>query len=77
VVRQAVGNWPVVAELSDANAMTPQATLSKFDEVIVQARISPSGNAIPQSGDWFGPTQVIKLQPGMQAVTLQISGRMP
>jgi cytochrome c-type biogenesis protein CcmH len=77
VVRQPVGQWPVQAQLSDANAMTPMATLSKFAEVIVQARISPTGNAVPQSGDWVGPTQVIKLQPGQQAVALEITSRMP
>ncbi|HVL01432.1 MAG TPA: c-type cytochrome biogenesis protein CcmI [Dongiaceae bacterium] len=77
VVKQPVGNWPVIAELSDANAMTPMATLSKFPEVIVQARISATGNAIPQSGDWIGPTQVVKLAGGKQDVSLQITGRMP
>ncbi len=77
VVRQPVGNWPVTAQLSDANAMTPMATLSKFPEVIVQARVSPTGNAIPQSGDWIGPTQVVKLQGGEQAVAMEISSRMP
>ena len=77
VVRQPVGSWPVQTQLSDANAMTPMATLSKFTDVVVQARISSSGNAIPQSGDWIGPTQVLKLQPGEQAVALEISSRMP
>lgn len=77
VFRQPVGEWPVLAQLSDANAMTPMATLSKFDEVIVQARISPTGNAIPQSGDWIGPTRVLKLQPGEQAVAVEITSRMP
>lgn len=77
VVRQPVGNWPVETQLSDANAMTPMATLSKFNEVVVQARISSTGNAIPQSGDWIGPTQVLKLQPGEQSVALVISSRMP
>lgn len=77
VVRQPVGQWPVQAQLSDANAMTPMATLSKFDEVIVQARISPTGNAVPQSGDWVGPSQVVKLRPGQQAVALEIASRMP
>lgn len=77
VVRQPVGQWPAQTRLSDENAMTPMATLSKFDEVIVQARISSTGNAVPQSGDWVGPTQVIKLQPGQQAVALEITSRMP
>lgn len=77
VVRQTVGEWPVKVQLSDANAMTPMATLSKFEEVIVQARISSSGNAVPQSGDWTGPTQVVKLQPGETTVALEIATRIP
>lgn len=77
VVRQPVGQWPVQARLSDENAMTPMATLSKFSDVIVQARISATGNAIPQSGDWTGPTQVVKLQPGEQRLTLEINTQMP
>lgn len=77
VVRQPVADWPVRAVLNDSNAMTPAMTLSKFDQVVVQARISASGNAVAQSGDWIGPTQVVELKPGKQAVTLEINGQMP
>lgn len=77
VVRQPVGQWPVQVHLSDANAMTPMATLSKFSDVIVQARVSATGNAIPQPGDWTGPTQVVKLRPGEQSVALEINMQMP
>lgn len=77
VVRQPVADWPVRALLNDSNAMTPAMTLSKFDQVVVQARISASGNAVAQSGDWIGPTQVVELKPGKQAVTLEINGQMP
>ncbi|MGC1509759.1 c-type cytochrome biogenesis protein CcmI [Ketobacter sp. MCCC 1A13808] len=77
VVRQPVADWPVAAVLSDENAMTPTMTLSKFDKVVVQARISPTGNAIPQSGDWVGPTQVLELKSGAQSASLRIENRMP
>lgn len=77
VVRQTVGQWPATVQLSDANAMTPMAKISNFKDVIVQARISSSGNAIPQSGDWVGPSQVIQLQPGEQKVQVEINARMP
>ena len=77
VVRQPVSGWPVTALLNDNNAMTPAMTISKFEEVVVQARISSSGNAIPQSGDWIGPTEVIKLTPGVQSVSLELNARMP
>lgn len=77
VVRQPVGRWPVETQLSDDNAVAPGVRLSGADEVIVQARISASGSATPESGDWIGPTQVLKLQPGEQAVVLEINAAMP
>ena len=41
-------------------AMTPAMTLSKFDQVIVNARVSSSGNPIAQSGDLTGADVVVK-----------------
>lgn len=77
VVRQPVSSWPVSVTLSDANAMTPAMTLSKFKDVVVQARISSSGNAIPQSGDWSAEPLPIKVSPQGQAVELTIASRLP
>jgi len=45
---------PMAFSLSDANAMSPQRLLSSAGEVIVEARLSLSGNAIRQPGDRFG-----------------------
>ncbi len=42
---------PAKIELTDGMGMMPSMNLSQFDQVIVTARISKSGNAIPQSGD--------------------------
>lgn len=42
---------PAKVTLTDAMAMTPQRALSKFTKVEVAARISKSGNAMPQAGD--------------------------
>jgi cytochrome c-type biogenesis protein CcmH len=39
--------------LSDEDAMMPAMKLSAFDQVVVGARISRSGNAIAESGDIF------------------------
>lgn len=77
VVRQPVSDWPVSVTLSDANAMTPAMTLSKFKQVVVQARISPSGNAIPQSGDWSAEPLPLTVSPDVQSVELEISSRLP
>lgn len=54
VTRARVGDLPLTLTLDDSQAMTPQLRLSQFDEVIVGARISASGQATPQSGDLEG-----------------------
>ncbi|RLU01950.1 MAG: c-type cytochrome biogenesis protein CcmI [Ketobacter sp.] len=77
VVRQPVSSWPVTVTLSDANAMTPAMTLSKFKNVLVQARISSSGNAIPQSGDWSAEPLPLELSDGRKQVQLMISSQLP
>lgn len=51
VARLAAPTWPAEVTLTDALAMTPQRNLSRYPEVQVAARISRSGNAMPQAGD--------------------------
>jgi cytochrome c-type biogenesis protein CcmH len=62
VLRLNAGPWPLSFELSDDNAMMPGRTLSNFKRVILEARISRSGNALAQSGDLRGVSPV--LDPG-------------
>ncbi len=54
VARSTVSQLPLSVTLSDADAMMPAMTLSAFDQVVVGARISLSGDAIAQTGDFFG-----------------------
>ena len=42
---------PLTVTLDDSMSMMPAMKLSKFPEVVVGARVSKSGNAMPQSGD--------------------------
>jgi len=51
VARLKASGLPAKITLTDAMAMTPALTLSKFPKVSVAARISKSGNAMPQAGD--------------------------
>lgn len=54
VKRLRVADLPLTVTLDDSLAMTPAMRLSNFPQVIVGARISANGQAIPQSGDLEG-----------------------
>lgn len=58
--RLKVSDLPLQVTLSDTDAMMPQMKLSGFDQVIVGARISKSGNPIAQAGDLFDESAVIQ-----------------
>ncbi len=51
IVRKTVKDLPLEFTLDDSMAMNPAMKLSNFQQVVVGARISKSGNAIPQPGD--------------------------
>lgn len=51
VKRLTVADLPIEISLSDADAMMPQLTISKFDNIVVSARISKSGDPIAKAGD--------------------------
>jgi cytochrome c-type biogenesis protein CcmH len=53
VKRVTVRDLPVEVSLSDMDAMMPTMKLSSFDQVIVGARVSKSGNPVAQAGDLF------------------------
>ena len=76
VVRKRVADLPVEVTLDDSMAMTPQFTLSTIPEVKVFARISKSGNATPQSGDFIGETKAIK-GTRKEPVSITINTRVP
>lgn len=54
VARLTAGQLPAVIRLDDRNAMSPEARISEAESVRIQARLSRSGNARPQPGDWQG-----------------------
>ncbi len=51
--RMQVKDFPIIIKLDDGMAMTPQTKLSSFDEILVGARVSKSGQATATSGDLF------------------------
>ncbi|MFT5610161.1 MAG: cytochrome c-type biogenesis protein CcmH [Polaribacter sp.] len=52
VRRLTVADLPANITLSDSDAMMDQFKLSRFDEVLVSARVAKSGNPIAQAGDF-------------------------
>ena len=56
VIRSTTNTWPVSFELNDSQAMLPERNLSSAGKVIVEARISISGQAASQPGDLLGST---------------------
>jgi cytochrome c-type biogenesis protein CcmH len=75
IVRVPAGQWPYRFKLDDSMAMAPQLKLSGQPEVMLGARISPSGNATPQSGDLSGALGPVKV--GARDVRLVIDSVVP
>ncbi|WP_455204643.1 c-type cytochrome biogenesis protein CcmI [Kaarinaea lacus] len=75
ILKKQVSDLPIKFTLDDSLAMNPGMALSKFQEIIVAARVSKTGNAMPQSGDLKGSTSVIKV--GAQNLKIIIDSAVP
>jgi cytochrome c-type biogenesis protein CcmH len=64
VLRTTVGTWPVTFRLDDSLAMMPSRRLSQFERVVIEARISRSGQATPAAGDLYVKSPVLHPSPG-------------
>ena len=70
VQRATVADLPLKFRLDDSMAMAPGMTLSSAPQVTISARVSKSGNAIPQPGDFAG--QAAPVAPGATGMTIRI-----
>jgi len=75
VVRGSASELPKTFALTDAMAMMPNNTISHAKSVVVEARLSKSGNATPQSGDLRGSTAPIR--PGADKIRIVIDQVVP
>lgn len=75
ILKRQASELPLKFTLDDSTAMSKDMTLSKAPKVMVQARISRSGNAMPQPGDLLG--QVGPVAPGASGLTITISSVQP
>jgi cytochrome c-type biogenesis protein CcmH len=75
VLRIPAKELPRDFSLDDSMSMAPGVKLSAVPSVIVEARISKSGNALPQPGDLFGRSAPLK--PGVTGVRITIDQVVP
>ena len=75
ILKRKASELPITFTLDDSTAMTDELKLSKFELVIVGARVSKSGNALPQSGDLIG--QSTSFKPSGSKLTLVIDSVQP
>lgn len=73
VQRMRVKELPATFALDDSMSMTPDAKLSGFSQVVIGARISKSGSAMPGPGDLEGMSQPVA--PGATGVKVRIDRR--
>ena len=71
ILRKQVKDLPLSFRLDDSLAMSPSAKLSAYPKVVVGARISRSGEAMPQPGDLIGHSGVVAL--GASDLRIEIS----
>jgi cytochrome c-type biogenesis protein CcmH len=75
ILRKKVSDLPLDFSLDDSMAMSPASRLSSASQVVVGARISKSGNAMPQPGDLQGFSAAVA--PGTRALTIEIGDVVP
>jgi cytochrome c-type biogenesis protein CcmH len=71
ILRKQVKDLPVRFTLDDSLAMSPAMRLSSVPRVVVGARISRTGNAMPQPGDLEGLSEPVAV--GSSGLTIEIS----
>lgn len=69
------GDLPLEFSLDETMAMMPSMSLASVGQVVVGARVSKSGNAIPQSGDLEGMTGAIAV--GSEGFEIVIDSVVP
>jgi len=60
VLRSSAAALPLKFSLDDSMGPMPTVKLSSASAVRIEARVSRSGNALPQAGDLLGTSDVVK-----------------
>lgn len=75
IVRGSAQQLPTTFTLDDTQAMASNMKLSSAEAVRIEARVSRSGNAMPQPGDLVGTSAVVK--PGARDVKIVLDKVLP
>ena len=75
ILRLKARDLPATFTLTDDMAMTPTMKMSSFPEVVIEARISKSGQAVPASGDLQGFSDPVKI--GNNTIAVVINKQIP
>jgi cytochrome c-type biogenesis protein CcmH len=70
IVKKTVADLPYKFAFDDSMAMMPEMKLSRFDDVVIGARVAKSGSAAPSAGDLEGISDSVK--PGRSGVRVTI-----
>lgn len=70
LLRKQVKDLPAPFTLDDSLAMSPASRLSQGGPVIVGARVSRNGNAVPESGDFLGQSAPVPV--GTKGLAIEI-----
>ncbi len=76
-VRKQVKDLPISLDLDDSLAMLPNLNISSFEQILVIARVSRSGTAQSQSGDFFGQSEPVRPGVDNAVVEIVISEQVP
>ncbi len=68
--RAKVKDLPLSFSFDDSMAMNPSSKISDYTEVVVAARVSKSGNVMPQPGDLEGVSKPVR--PGSSGINVDI-----
>lgn len=75
ILRLKASDLPASFTLTDDMAMTPTMKMSSFPEVVIEARVSKSGQAVTASGDLQGFSEPVKL--GHNNIAIVINKQVP
>lgn len=74
-LRQPVGEWPARFRLDELQSMDPSRRMSAASSLVIEARVSASGDAMRRSGDPIGASAPVA--PGASGVAIRIDRRVP